>query len=62
MNRFLTFAEGIPAAPAIETDWTLTWLSVFALMIALVAVSYGTRIGVIARATTSLFVSRCSSC
>ena len=52
MNRFLTFAEGIPVAPPVQTDWTLTWLSVFGLAAALVAVSYGTRVGVIARATT----------
>jgi hypothetical protein len=52
MNRFLTFAEGIPVAPPVQTDWTMTWLSVFGLAAALVAVSYGTRVGVIARATT----------
>ena len=52
MNRFLTFAEGIPVAPPVQTDWTFTWLSVFGLAAALIAVSYGTRVGVIARATT----------
>lgn len=50
MNGFLTFAEG--SAPVVEIDWTWSWVSVFGLMVALVAVSYGTRAGVIARATT----------
>ena len=35
-----------------EIDWTWTWLTVFGLVVALVALSYSTRIGVIARATT----------
>ncbi len=52
INRVMMLAEGIPLNPVLETDWSLTWLSVFGLMVALVAVSYGTRIGVIARATT----------
>ena len=38
--------------PVVLGDWTVTWLSVFGLMVALVAIAYGTRIGVIARATT----------
>jgi ABC-type transport system involved in multi-copper enzyme maturation permease subunit len=38
------------AGPAI--DWTWSWLAVFGLLIGLVSVSYGTRAGVIARATT----------
>ena len=35
-----------------DIDWTWSWLAVFGLLISLVSVSYGTRAGVIARATT----------
>ena len=52
MNRLLTFAEGNPVAPAAEINWTLSWLLVSGLMMILVAIAYGTRVGVIARATT----------
>lgn len=50
----MNFAQTI-AQVTIETkeiDWTWTWLTVFGLIVGLVAVSYSTRIGVIARATT----------
>lgn len=52
MHRILTLAEGISLAPVVETDWTYSWVAVFGLMAVLVAVAYGTRVGVIARATT----------
>ena len=51
INRALMLAQ-VKDAPVVLGDWTLTWLSVFGLMVALVAIAYGTRIGVIARATT----------
>ena len=38
--------------PVVMGDWTVTWVSVFGLIVALVGVAYGTRVGVIARATT----------
>lgn len=52
MNRVLTFAEGNPVAPLPEFNWTFSWLFVFGLMVILIAIAYGTRVGVIARATT----------
>ncbi len=51
INRTLMLAQ-VKDPPVVLGDWTLTWLSVFGLMVALVAIAYGTRIGVIARATT----------
>jgi len=51
INRALMLAQ-VKDPPVVLGDWTLTWLSVFGLMVALVAIAYGTRIGVIARATT----------
>jgi len=50
MNFALTFAQVTTVAQ--EIDWTWTWLTVFGMMVGLVALSYSTRIGVIARATT----------
>ena len=50
MNFALTIAQ--VTIDAKEIDWTWTWLTVFGLVVALVALSYSTRIGVIARATT----------
>ena len=50
MNFHLTFAQ--VSVVAKEIDWTWTWLTVFGLMVGLVTLSYSTRIGVIARATT----------
>ena len=51
-NNLLSLAEVRSGLTGPEIDWTWSWLSVFALLIALVAVSYSTRAGVIARATT----------
>ena len=51
INRALMLAQ-VKDPPVVLGDWTVTWLSVFGLMVALVAIAYGTRIGVIARATT----------
>ncbi len=51
INRALMLAQ-VKLPPVELGDWTLTGLSIVGLMVALVAVSYGTRIGVIARATT----------
>ena len=50
MNFPLTFAQ--VTVNASEADWTWTWLAVFGMLVGLVALSYSTRIGVIARATT----------
>jgi hypothetical protein len=50
MNFALTFAQ--VTIEVQEIDWTWTWLTVFGLLIGLVTLSYTTRIGVIARATT----------
>jgi ABC-type transport system involved in multi-copper enzyme maturation permease subunit len=50
MSGLFVIAEG--SAPVVYIDWTWTWIAVFGLLVALVAVSYGTRVGVIARATT----------
>jgi len=50
MNFALTIAQ--VTIDAKEIDWTWTWLTVFGLVVALAALSYTTRIGVIARATT----------
>ena len=50
MNSALTFAQ--VTAVANEIDWTWTWLTVFGMVVGLVTLSYSTRIGVIARATT----------
>jgi ABC-type transport system involved in multi-copper enzyme maturation permease subunit len=51
MSRALMLSQ-VKLPPVELGDWTLTWVSVFGLLVALVAVAYGTRIGVIARATT----------
>jgi ABC-type transport system involved in multi-copper enzyme maturation permease subunit len=42
----------VKVAPVNLGDWTLTAIGLFVLLTALVAVAYGTRVGVIARATT----------
>ncbi|MEY4189005.1 MAG: hypothetical protein RIT02_4039 [Planctomycetota bacterium] len=52
LEQLLNLAEIRSQLLAPRIDWTWTWLTVFGLMIGLTAVSYGTRPGVIARATT----------
>ncbi|MEY3459610.1 MAG: hypothetical protein RL215_2767 [Planctomycetota bacterium] len=51
-DNLLLLAEIRSQVAGPQTDWTWCWISVFALLVGLVAVSYGTRPGVIARATT----------
>lgn len=51
INRVLMLAQ-VKDIPVELGDWRLTGLAIFVLMVAMVAVAYGTRIGVIARATT----------
>lgn len=51
-GNFLTLAEIQSEIIAPKTDWTWSLLSVFGIFVGLIAVSYGTRAGVIARATT----------
>ncbi|HQX48853.1 MAG TPA: ABC-2 transporter permease [Planctomycetaceae bacterium] len=50
MNFALTIAQ--VTVDARKIDWTWTWLTVFGLFVGLVVLSYSTRTGVIARATT----------
>jgi len=52
LEQLLNLAEIRSQLLAPRIDWTWTWLTVFGLMIGLIAISYGTRPGVIARATT----------
>lgn len=49
---FFSLAQSHPMQVNVQYSWLLTWLSVVGLMVALVAYAYGTRGGVIARATT----------
>jgi ABC-type transport system involved in multi-copper enzyme maturation permease subunit len=51
MTVLFTLAQAA-AATSDTISWNLTWLVGFLLLVGLVAVSYGTRAGVIARATT----------
>jgi ABC-type transport system involved in multi-copper enzyme maturation permease subunit len=51
-QNFFLLAEIRSQVTGAQTDWTWCWLGAFALLVGLVAVSYGTRPGVIARATT----------
>lgn len=51
-GNFLTLAEINSEIVVPKTDWMWSWLAVFGLFVGLIAVSYGTRAGVIARATT----------
>ena len=51
-DNFLSLAEVRSPVAGPDIDWTWSWLAVFGLLIGLVTVSYGTRAGVIARATT----------
>lgn len=51
-GNFLTLAEISSEIVVPKTDWMWSWLAVFGLFVGLIAVSYGTRAGVIARATT----------
>ena len=50
-NLFL-LAEIRSQVAGAQTDWTWCWVTAFGLLVGLVAISYGTRAGVIARATT----------
>lgn len=52
LDHLLTLAEIRSQVLTTRIDWTWTWLVVFGMMIGLTAISYGTRPGVIARATT----------
>lgn len=45
-------AQSHPMQTTVQYNWLLTWVFVLGLMVALVSYSYGTRGGVIARATT----------
>lgn len=51
-NDFLMFAQSNPRIVTVQYNWLPTWICVVGLMVALVAYAYGTRGGVIARATT----------
>ncbi len=51
-GNFLTLAEIQSEVIGPKSDWTWSLVSVFGLFVGLIAVSYGTRSGVIARATT----------
>ncbi|HIK90431.1 MAG TPA: ABC transporter permease [Planctomycetes bacterium] len=48
MNNILVFAQAATESPS----WTSTWVVALLLFFALIAFSYGTRAGIIARATT----------
>ena len=48
MNNILVFAQAATDSPS----WTSTWVVALVLFFALIAFSYGTRAGIIARATT----------
>ncbi len=52
LEQLLNLAEIRSQLLAPRIDWTWTWLTVFGLLTGLTAISYGTRPGVIARATT----------
>ena len=52
LEQLLNLAEIRSQLLAPRIDWTWTWLTVFGLLTGLIAISYGTRPGVIARATT----------
>jgi len=51
-QNFFLLAEIRSQVTTAQIDWTWCWLVTFALLVGLVAISYGTRPGVIARATT----------
>ncbi len=52
LQHLLSLAEIRSQTQGPVIDWTWSWLGLFALLIGLLGVSYGTRPGVIARATT----------
>lgn len=52
LNAVSTLAQSHPMINAVKYSWLTTWLGVVAIMVALVSYAYGTRGGVIARATT----------
>ena len=52
MAQLFTLAQSNALVNDVQYNWLWAWLFVAAAMIALVAFSYGTRAGVIARATT----------
>lgn len=52
MNPIVLLAQQDPAALAGSQDWTFAWIIGLLLFFALIGFSYGTRAGIIARATT----------
>ncbi len=67
LNNVLNFvgmlAQQSTVIEAEPTSWVYTWIFVFLGVVALVAFSYGTRGGVIARATPKKrFGNRCFRC
>ncbi len=52
LNPVSVLAQSNPLQISVQYDWMLTWIGIVGIMLALVAYSYGTRGGVIARATT----------
>ncbi len=52
LHHLLSLAEIRSQVQGPDINWTWSWLGLFALFLGLLAISYGTRPGVIARATT----------
>jgi F0F1-type ATP synthase membrane subunit c/vacuolar-type H+-ATPase subunit K len=51
-ESLLTFGQSRAPQAMVESNWLYSWIIVFGLMVGLVAFAYGTRAGIIARATT----------